>query len=46
MLFRSDTPADEVEIVKKILKEQMTKVAQLKVLLEVDVETGSTWDLK
>lgn len=41
-----DTPADEVEIVKKILKEQMTKVAQLKVLLEVDVETGSTWDLK
>ena len=41
-----DTEKDEIEIVKKILKEEMENVVNLKVKLDVDVEIGSTWDLK
>lgn len=41
-----DTVKDEIEIVKKILKEEMENVVNLKVKLDVDVEIGSTWDLK
>ena len=37
---------DEIETVKKILKEEMESVVNLKVKLDVDVELGSTWDLK
>ena len=41
-----DTKKEEIEIVKKILKEEMENVVNLKVKLDVDVEVGSTWDLK
>ena len=41
-----DTEKDEIEIVKKVLKEEMENVVNLKVKLDVDVEIGSTWDLK
>ena len=41
-----DTEKEEIEIVKKILKEEMENVVNLKVKLDVDVEVGSTWDLK
>ncbi len=41
-----DAVKEEIEIVKKILKEEMENVVNLKVKLDVDVETGSTWDLK
>ena len=41
-----DAVKEEEEIVKKILKEEMESVVNLKVKLDVDVEVGSTWDLK
>lgn len=41
-----DTKVEELEIVKKILKETMESSSQLKVKLEVDIEVGSNWDLK
>lgn len=41
-----DVCADEIEIVKKVLKDTMEQAVKLDVLLEVDVESGSTWDLK
>ncbi len=41
-----DTIAEEIEIVKKLLKETMEKAVSLDVLLEVEVEIGDTWDLK
>lgn len=41
-----DAVKEETEIIKKILKEEMENVVNLKVKLDVDVETGSTWDLK
>ena len=41
-----DTTPDELEIVKKKIKETMEKAVSLNVLLEADVEVGKTWDLK
>lgn len=41
-----DTPQDEVEIVKKILKETFENAVKLNVKLESSVEAASTWDLK
>ena len=41
-----DVCSDEIEIVKKVLKDTMEQAVKLNVLLEVDVESGSTWDLK
>ncbi len=41
-----DTTPDELEIVKKMIKETMEKAVSLNVLLEADVEVGKTWDLK
>jgi DNA polymerase-1 len=38
-----DATADEVEIVKKILKQQMEGAVKLSVPLTVDVESGKTW---
>lgn len=35
---------DEVEIIKELLKRNMEEVADLKVPLEVDVQTGKNWD--
>ncbi len=41
-----DTTFDELEIVKKLIKETMEKAVSINVLLESDVEVGKTWDLK
>ncbi len=41
-----DTEHDEIEIIKKLLKEEMENVYPLNVKLTVDVEMGTTWDLK
>lgn len=41
-----DTTLDELEIVKKMIKETMEKAVSINVLLESDVEVGKTWDLK
>ena len=41
-----DTTKEELEIVKKLIKETMEKAVSLNVLLEADVEVGKTWDLK
>ena len=41
-----DVCSDEIEIVKKVLKDTMEQAVKLNVLLEVDVESGSTWNLK
>lgn len=41
-----DTPKEELEIVKSLLKETMSQAVNLKVKMEVDVEYGSNWDLK
>lgn len=41
-----DATKDEIEIVKKLLKDTMENAVKLKVKLTVDVESGSTWDLK
>ena len=38
-----DATADEVEIVKKILRQQMEGAVKLSVPLTVDVESGKTW---
>lgn len=35
---------DEVEIIKELLKRNMEEAADLKVPLEVDVQTGKNWD--
>ena len=39
-----EAPFDEEETVKILLKEEMEKAASLRVKLEVDVKSGSTWD--
>ncbi len=41
-----DVEKNELEIVKKLLKETMENAVSLKVKLDVDVEYGKTWDLK
>ncbi len=41
-----DTHPDELDIIKKLLKETMENAVNLKVKMEVDVEFGTTWDLK
>ena len=41
-----DAKVDEVEIIKSLLKETMEHAVVLDVKMEVDVETGKTWDLK
>lgn len=41
-----DATKDEIDIVKKLLKDTMENAVKLKVKLTVDVESGSTWDLK
>lgn len=41
-----DTKKEELEIVQNILKEEMENAVSLKVKLSVDVEQGTTWDLK
>lgn len=38
-----DCPKNEVETVKKLLKEEMESVVKLSVPLTVDVESGKTW---
>ena len=39
-----EVPQDELEIVKKMLPERMTSVAQLRVPLVAEVGVGSNWD--
>jgi DNA polymerase-1 len=41
-----DTVSEELEIVKKMIKETMEKAVSINVILESDVEVGRTWDLK
>ena len=41
-----DVVADELEVVKQLLKETMENAVQLSVKMLVDVEYGTTWDLK
>ena len=41
-----DCVKEEVEFVSKILKETMQSVVDINVLLDVDVETGTNWNLK
>lgn len=41
-----DTKNDEVETVKKILKEVMENVVKLDVLLEAELSWGDNWDMK
>ncbi len=41
-----DATANEVEIVKKLLKEVFESAVTLNVKLESDIESGKTWDLK
>ncbi len=38
-----ETAADEIEIVKQILQEEMTGAAELSVKLEIDVHEGENW---
>ncbi len=38
-----ETKMDEVDLVKRILQEEMTGAAQLKVALEVDIHGGENW---
>lgn len=38
-----EAPLEEVEQVKKLLEEEMTHAAELKVNLEVDMHTGHSW---
>ena len=38
-----ETPIEEIDVVKKILKEEMEGAAQLEVPLEVEVEEGKDW---
>ncbi len=39
-----ETYKDEVEIVKEILSDKMTHAADLKVNLDIDIQTGENWD--
>jgi DNA polymerase-1 len=41
-----DTPQNEIEVVKEVLTSAMTKVIKMSVPLTIDIEQGSTWDLK
>ena len=41
-----DVVNGEQKIVEEILKEEMENAVTLKVKLSVDVESGTTWDLK
>ena len=41
-----DCVKEEVEIISKILKDTMSNVVNINVLLDVDVETGVNWNLK
>ena len=41
-----DCHKDELETVKSLLKDTMEQAVKLKVKMEVDVEVGTTWDLK
>ena len=41
-----DVVFDELEIVKTLLKETMESAVKLTVNMLVDVEVGTTWDLK
>ena len=41
-----DCVKEEVEIVSNILKETMSNVVSINVLLDVDVESGTNWNLK
>ena len=41
-----DCKEDEIEIIKSLLKDTMQHAVSLDVKMEVDVETGKTWDLK
>lgn len=41
-----DATPDEIEIIKEVLKNTMEQAVSLKVKMEVDVESGTTWDLK
>ena len=41
-----DTKLEELEIIKKILKEEMENAVTFNVKLSVEVEHGTTWDLK
>ena len=38
-----ETKLDEVEKVKEILKEEMSKAATMKVKLEIGIEQGKDW---
>ena len=38
-----EAPLDEVEQAQKILAEEMTHAADLKVRLEIDMHTGNSW---
>jgi DNA polymerase-1 len=38
-----ETSAEEVEIVKQILTEEMMAAADLAVPLEIDIHTGNSW---
>ena len=41
-----DCPKNELQIVKKLLKDTMEKAVDIGVKLDVDVESGKNWDLK
>ena len=41
-----DTSADEIDVVKNILKETMENVVDLKVKLNASLSEGTTWDMK
>ena len=41
-----DATADEIELVKKVLKETMESVVSLKVKLEASLAEGASWDMK
>lgn len=41
-----DATADEIELVKKVLKETMESVVSLKVKLEASLAEGANWDMK
>ena len=43
VLKEQETKEDEVEEVRKILKEEMMGAADLKVPLSIDIEEGKTW---
>ena len=41
-----DTSADEIDVVKNILKETMENIVDLKVKLNASLSEGITWDMK